>query len=65
MNELMKYFNEIRAKISVEKSSLQDKEIPKVLHEFYETIGSVDLPYGRIYNLELAMKNSMRAPFVL
>ncbi len=63
MNELMKYFNDISAEVNKEIASLQGKEFPKVLHKLYETIGSAELPYGRIYKLDLAIKTSKKSPF--
>ena len=32
------------------------------MREFYETFGSVELPCGRIYDLEQAVKNAERIP---
>lgn len=64
MNELMKYFNDINAQFNINDHEWEEeKEIPKVMHDFYKTFNSVDLPYGRIYGLELALKNSKKTPF--
>ena len=63
MEELRKYFDEINAETGEPTGSLQGKEIPDALREFYETFGSVELPYGRIYDLEQAVKNAERIPF--
>lgn len=63
MKELMNYFDEIDANVNKEKTSLEGKDIPEVMHKFYETIGSIDLPYGRIYDVDLAIRKSQRAPF--
>lgn len=63
MNELMKYFDCIGADVSEETISLQEKEVPQMLCKFYERIKSVDLPYGNIYDIDLAIEISKRAPF--
>lgn len=63
MDQIFRYFSEVNAVVNAPKALLNEKEIPQVLHEFYEQIGSVDLPYGRIYDIDLALANSKRMPF--
>ena len=63
MEELINYFKNIEAEFILETDILQEKEIPQVMQNFYEKIKSVDLPFGRIYNLELALRNSKKNPF--
>lgn len=50
MEELMDYFDSIGAQVNKETCSLEGKDFPEVLRELYDTVGSVDLPYGIIYN---------------
>ncbi len=59
---MRKYFDEINAETWETTGSLQGKEIPDAMREFYETFGSVELPCGRIYDLEQAVKNAERIP---
>ena len=63
MNEIINYFNTVNAEFIEETNLLQGEEVPKALHNFYQAIRSVDLPYGRIYDLDLALRTSKKAPF--
>ena len=54
MSKLVTYFNDIGAKASARTCSLQGKEFPEMLYELYNMVGSVDLPYGRIFDRDLA-----------
>lgn len=63
MKELIDYLNSISAEVTKESSELQTKDIPEVMQEFYKKIKKVDLFFGRIFDSELAIKNSSKEPF--
>lgn len=63
MDELINYFRELNAEFIEEESLVEDVEVPEIMCKFYEKIKYVNLPYGRIYNLETALDNSKRLPF--
>ncbi len=63
MEELLDYFDSIGAQVNKETCSLEGKDFLEVLRELYDTVGSVDLPYGIICNLDLAIKISASDPF--
>lgn len=63
MNKLMKYFEIINAEVNKDISLVHRAEVPEVMYDFYKTFGSVNLPYGTIYNLDSALMYSQRAPF--
>lgn len=62
MEELIKYLESIGAEINKGNSDMTG-EIPLVMREFYEKIRNVELPFGRIYDVELAIKKSEQQPF--
>lgn len=63
MHDLLKYFEHIGADFIEQKRELTEKEVPKVMQKFYENIKEVDLPFGRIYDIDLALNNSKKSPF--
>lgn len=63
MKELMEYLNDIGAQVKEAASPPQGKECPEALRELYDVIGSAELPFGTIYDLDTAIKVSERAPF--
>ena len=63
MKEIVRYLKEIEAEIMERDSEVDVAEVPEILQDFYRKIESVDLPFGRIYELEFALNNSKRMPF--
>lgn len=64
MNRLVKYFDEVNAQYVIHnQTALKNEEIPAAMREFYQTFECVDLPYGRIYDVDTACRQSQRAPF--
>lgn len=69
MNSLQKYFEELTAKYGDKVdmvSSKYDEEIlalvPDAMKEFYRTYESVELPFGEIDKIEVALKHSEAEP---
>ncbi len=63
MDKLTSYFEELNAEFIKEVSSVKNTEVPEAMRDFYESFKSAIMPYGIIYDLELALNNSKRAPF--
>ena len=62
MEEIIQYLESIGAGINKGNSELSE-EIPFIMREFYEKIKNAELPYGRIFDIEEAIKKSERKPF--
>lgn len=39
------------------------KGIPNILHDLYETVLEVELPFGRIFTVDIALEQSKNKPF--
>ena len=64
MNRFMKYLNEIGAQyVMNDRTTAKSEKIPEPLRGFYNTFQSADLPYGRIYDLDTALRQSGKSPF--
>ncbi len=64
MNRFMKYLNEIGAQyVMNDRTTAESEKIPEPLRGFYNTFQSADLPYGRIYDLDTALRQSGKSPF--
>lgn len=63
MKELMEYLNGIGAQVKPAAGSSKGKDCPEALRALYDVIGSAELPFGTIYDLDTAIKVSERAPF--
>lgn len=64
MDGLMKYFGEIDAQyVMNDQMVAEGQEIPGAMRGFYKTFQNVELPYGRIYDLDTALRQSRKAPF--
>lgn len=64
MDKLINYFKEINAEFIEKSSSVENKDVPEAMKFFYEKFKSVTLPYGIIYDLETALKESAIPPFL-
>lgn len=70
MNKIKQYFMELEKKYHCnitycfsEISDKQLKKVPVVLHDFYRTIAKAELPFGQIFTVEQAIKESENTPF--
>lgn len=70
MSSLQEYIEELAAKYGSEVnavSSEYDEEtlalVPDAMKEFYRLYGSMDLPFGEIDSIEVAVKHSEAEPF--
>lgn len=70
-NEIELYFKELIQKYDKDdivlgkpiKDSSRLEGVPKVLHKLYEISETIELPFGVIYNVEEAKRQSQLAPF--
>lgn len=64
MDQLIKYFEEINAQYAMnDQTVVKENEIPEAMRAFYKSFQRVELPYGRIYDLDTALRQSRKAPF--
>lgn len=58
MDRLIEYFGEINAQYVLnDQTVVKENEIPEAMRIFYETFQHVELPYGRIYDLDTALRH--------
>lgn len=69
MNKIKRFFMELKenypCNITFSGNEIceeQFKKIPVVMHDFYKTISKAELPFGRIFSLETALKESEACP---
>lgn len=63
LKELKEHYN-CNIKLGITKiSDKQLQKVPKVMHDFYKTVLEAELPFGKIFSLERALKESERPPF--
>lgn len=70
MKEIEEYFNELIKKYNCNIKFCTDnicseklEKIPNCMYDFYRMIEKADLPYGEIFSMERAIKESERLPF--
>lgn len=70
MEELKLYLNKLENKyankVKLNKSDLLDEQlkiVPKSLHDFYKIVSQAEFPFGRIFSIDRALKESERLPF--
>ena len=69
-NDFEKYLEDIKIKyaesvkvIPSEKKLELLKKIPDLLHPVYDIISSLELPFGQIFTIEEALKQSQKLPY--
>ncbi|MBR4083996.1 MAG: SMI1/KNR4 family protein [Lachnospiraceae bacterium] len=60
---MLMYLNKTNAEYELNNEDSLDISIPEAMKEFYSSVKYADFSFGRIYDMEEALKMSERAPF--
>lgn len=67
MNKIEAYLNELKKKYNCDikmcENNKQLDKVPEIMHDFYKIVLEAELPFGKLFSLEKALKESERAPF--